>query len=49
MHTILLGGNTIRDIRLGLWDICLLPVLAPLEETSVPNVKGKMGNSFSLF
>lgn len=49
MHTILVRGNTIRDIRLGLWDICLLTVLVPLEETSVPNVKRKIGNSLSLF
>lgn len=28
---------------------CLLPVLVPLGETSAPNVRGKLGNSLSLF
>ena len=37
-----------RNIRLGLWHTCLLLVVAPLEETCVPNVKGKIRNSLSL-
>lgn len=48
MHTILVRRNTIRDSRLGLWGICLLPVCIPCGEASTPNVKGKTGNSFSL-
>lgn len=44
MHTILVRGNTIGNIRLDLWDVCLLPFLFPWRD-QCSNVKA---NSFFL-